>query len=602
MFTSTRPWAATLRGRLCRMGSLVVLLLLACQTGRLQAQIGPPPRSAAPTDGTPQPADRFRLPSDGTYSQSTDKEIIAKIDELVRNNWIAHEVQGGKPADDGEWCRRAYLDLLGRVPTVAELEAFLKDRGDSKKTDLVDRLLSEDYVEEYARNSTLLWMNTLIGRSGGIRQGSFVNRQGLQQYLREAFLANKPYDQMVFDLISATGASRPGHPDFNGAVNFLGDKLAGAGITAASLATARTSEIFMGVRLQCVQCHDHPFNDWKQSQYWELNSFFRQAVALRRFEGGQDPAYIELADQDFADEGGDPAEAEVFYEGSNRVMRVAYPVFTDKDGKRTEIAQSGYVDDVNRRLELAKLIVYSGYLPDAMVNATWARFLGYGFTRPLDDMGPHNRPINPELLDHLSREFRESGYNVKRLVKWVVLSLPYSLDDLPTSPADDPKQGTPPLFTYFYVRQMQPEELYESLLAVTEGPARTREEVVKREADCDDWVANLVLAQLYVTENKEATTFDGSIPQTLMMFNGELTRQATSTAADSFLRRLAEDSRLSDKEKIDYLFLSALARKSTKQEQAAISELWQTRGRNRVEALQDVWWSLLNANEFILNH
>ncbi len=602
MFTSTRPGTATLRGRLCPMGSLAVLLLLACQTGRLQAQADTPPRSAAPTDGVAQAADKFRLPSDGTYSQSTDKEIVAKIDELVRSNWSAHEVQGGKPADDGKWCRRVYLDLLGRVPTVAELEAFVKDRSQSKRADLVDRLLSEDYVEEYARNSTLLWMNTLIGRSGGIRPGSFVNRQGLQQYLREVFLQNKPYDQMVYELISATGASRPGHPDFNGAVNFLGDKLGGAGITAASLATARTSEIFMGVRLQCVQCHDHPFNNWKQSQYWELNAFLRQAVALRRFEGGQDPAYIELADQDFADEGGDPAEAEVFYEGSNRIMRVAYPVFTDKDGKRTEIPRSGYVDEVNRRNELAKLIVYSGYLPDAMVNTTWARFLGHGFSKPLDDMGPHNLPTNPELLDHLSREFKESGYNVKRLVSWIVLSLPYSLDNLPTSPADDPKQGTPALFTYFYVRQMQPEELYESLLAVTEGPARTREEVVKREADRDAWVANLVLAQLYVTENKESTTFDGSIPQTLMMFNGELTRQATSTEPSGFLHRLAEDGRLSDQEKIDYLFMSALARKSTREEQVAIRELFQTRGRDRLDGLQDVWWSLLNANAFILNH
>jgi hypothetical protein len=573
---------------------------LAYSPQHLEAQVGAATKQATATPDDQPVGKPFRLPSDGAYSRATDGQIIKRIDALVRDHWKEYEVTGGKPANESTWCRRVYLDVLGRTPTIAELESFLKDRDSNKKANLAKRLLSDEFSEEYARHSTVLWVNTLIGRAQ--RAGSFTNRQGMQKYLRESFLANKPYDQMVYELLTATGASRPGHPEFNGAVNFLGDKLEGAGITAASLGTARTSEIFMGVRLQCVQCHNHPFNNWKQNQYWELNAFFRQGVALRRFEGDRDPAFIELADQDYADERGDAKEAAVFYEGSDRVMRVAYPVFTDKDGKRTEISTSGYLEEVNRRKELAKLIVYSGYLPDAMVNATWARFLGYGFTKPVDDMGPHNLPANPKLLDEVSRNFRESGYNIKRLITWIVLSLPYSLDSRPTTPKDEPSQGIRPLFTRFYIRQLQPEEMYESLRSITEGPARTREAVVRRESDRDAWVANLVTAQLYVTENKESTSFDGSIPQMLMMFNGELTRQATSTDTDSFLHRLAGDSKLRDLEKVDRLFLAALSRKSANKEQAAIGELWHTRGRSQSEVLRDVWWSLINSNEFILNH
>jgi hypothetical protein len=272
------------------------------------------------------------------------------------------------------------------------------------------------------------------------------------------------------------------------------------------------------------------------------------------------------------------------------------------DGKRTEISKSGVLDEVNRRQELAKLLVTSEYFPKAMANNTWARFLGYGFTRPLDDMGPHNLPINPKLLEYISQEFRESGYNIKRLLTWVALSLPYSLDNRAANTVDDPVQGTPPLFSFFYERQMQPEELYESILSATQGPARTRDDIVKREAERDAWVANLVLAQLYVTENKESTTFDGSIPQTLMMFNGELTEQAMQADESSFFYRLANAKKTSDLNRLDYMFQAALGRKSSKQEQQAVREVFQFRKNDLVAAMQDVWWGLLNANEFILNH
>lgn len=570
------------------------LLSFACHPLAAQTTTATEP-SAVAAEAKP-----FRLPSDGVYSRLTDSQIIARIDELVRANWSEYEVTGGKPAPEAIWCRRVFIDVIGRTPTVTELEEFLKDRKPNKKANLVKRLMSDEYAEEFARTNTVYWVNMLIGR--GDREGSFLSRQGMQQYLRDSFLANKPYDRMVYELITATGTTRPGEPGFNGATNFLGDKLAGAGITAASLATARTSEIFMGVRLQCVQCHNHPFNNWKQNQYWELNAFFRQATALRRFEGGRDATFAEVADQDYADDRGDADEAAVFYEGTDRVMRAAYPVFTDKDGKRTELATSGYLADVNRRTELAKLLVYSGYLPDAMVNATWARFLGFGFTKPVDDMGPHNLPTNPRLMDELSKNFHDSGYNIKRLITWIVLSLPYSLDSAPTTPKDEPAQGMRPLFTRFYIRQMQPEEMYESLRTITEGAARTREDILKREKQRDAWVSNLVLSQLYVTENKESTTFDGSIPQMLMMFNGQLTREVTSTADGSFLQRLANDAKLSDLKKVDHLYLAALSRTSNSTEQSAIREMWLARRRIPVETLRDIWWSLVNANEFVLNH
>ena len=155
-----------------------------------------------------------------------------------------------------------------------------------KKAQLVTRLLGDEYVEEYARNQTTLWTNVLIGRAGGTEERTLINRPGMQQASAARFQRNMPYDKMVYEIVSAKGVSKPGEPNFNGFVNFLAGNLDENGIEA----TAKTSQIFLGMQVRCTQCHNHPFNDWKQNQFWEMNAFFRQTRALRSFEGGRDVA------------------------------------------------------------------------------------------------------------------------------------------------------------------------------------------------------------------------------------------------------------------------------------------------------------------------
>jgi len=522
---------------------------------------------------------------------------IDLINQQVRRGWSDHELTPSAAATDGEWCRRVFLDILGRIPTVDELDAFVDDYAPDKKARLVDRLLSDEYVDQYAANWATLWTNILIGRSGGTERMTRTNRDGMTQYLRRSFERNKPYDQMVRELISATGTSRPGGKDFNGAVNFLAEKLAENGVQAA----AQTSQVFLGVRVQCTQCHDHPFNNWQQDQFWQFNSFFRQTAALRRFEGGRDIAFIELVDQDFGGEGKDPDEAEVYYEQRNGVLKVAYPVFTDADGAKTELPKAGYVSQVNRRQELAKLVVSSQWMPRAIVNRMWAHFLGYGMTKPMDDLGPHNAPTHPELLEGLAASFKKERFDFKKLIRWITLSEPYSLSSQPSkgNKLDDPTLGEKPMFSRFYLRQMRAEELYNSLLAATAAD-RTRGNYEQQEEARRKWLSQFVIA-FGTDENDETTTFDGTIPQTLMMFNGELIKQATSGQKGTLLERVANSGKLNTNQQIDYLFKAALARPATPQERTAALRI--LRGRtNSVEALADLWWALLNTNEFILNH
>jgi hypothetical protein len=420
----------------------------------------------------------------------------------------------------------------------------------------------------------------------------------MRQYLYESLLRNKPYDQLVYELISARGTSKPDVDNFNGAVNFLAMKLEEEAVQA----TAKTAQIFMGIRVQCTQCHPHPFNSWKQNQFWELNAFFRQAVALRRFEGGRDITYIDLQNQDYQGPTGDPQEAEVFYDKRNGERIATYPIFTDSDGKRTELDRNGFIDEVNRREELAKLVTKSGYLPTALVNRMWAHFLGLGFTKPFDDMGPHNRPSHRELLQFLGQTFRDSGYDLKELIRWIVLSDAYSLSSRFNSgnTEDDPLLGNPPMFSRYYPRQMLAEELYESLLKATKAD-KTKASAAQQDEDKERWLRQFSTA-FGTDENDELNTFNGTIPQSLMLFNGDLVKRATSTAEGSFLDQISNDGDLSNTEKINRLFEAALARKASRQERKWATTIILRNRESVAEALQDIWWALLNTNEFILKH
>ncbi|MEM7456142.1 MAG: DUF1553 domain-containing protein, partial [Planctomycetota bacterium] len=468
---------------------------------------------------------------------------------------------------------------------------------DDKKQKLVEKLLYDDnYTEEFARNWTTLWTNILIGRTGGTDNNSMISRPGMQKYLRDSFARNKSYDRMVYELITASGSTTPGEDDFNGATNFLIDKV---NEEKASLATAATTKIFLGLQVQCTQCHNHPFNNWKQETYWRMNAFFRQ---VRAFGGGMrgDMVSARLVDQDFRGEGPGARmeEAEIFFELRNGIVKQAFPTFIDG----TEIDRSGYVNVVNRRVEFAKLVLESEFMPKALVNRMWGHFMGYGFTKPVDDLGPHNIPNNPELLDFLAEEFRTSEYDMRQLISWIVLSKPYQLSSEQNSSneSDDPLLGQQPRFSQFYLRQMQAEQLYESLLIATQA-GESRGSYEEQEQLKSRWLQQF--SQAFGTdEGDETTSFNGTIPQVLMMFNGDLMRTAISTDRGSLIDRLVRDDSMSDKERLEYLFLAGLSREPSREESEIFKQIYHAREGNLSESLRDMWWIILNTNEFIFNH
>lgn len=538
------------------------------------------------TNERPQSAPRHVSPKVRDSLEVSDQQVVSLINESIASVWAAENVKPSPAATDHEFCRRTYLQLLGRIPTVEEIERFVSHRGREKRQWLVDELLTgEKYSAEFASFWSARFANILVGRAGGMSAGSPIDRQALEGYLAEAFENNTPYHQVVQQLITAEGTTRPGTEAYNPATNFLVGLLDGD----AKLATARTCSTFLGQQLQCAECHTHPSTGWGQEKFWGMNAFFRQ-TKLAKDRSGQ----LAIIEQDFAQTPQSSA-GEVYYEQPNGLIKVAYPEFIDG----TKIPASGKLAEVDRRQELGQLIVNSEQFPKATVNRIWQHFFGVGFTQPVDDMGPHNPASHPELLDNLANHFAESGFDLRRLMRWITLSQPYGLSSrqIDENLADNPEAGQP-LFARYYTRQMEAEQLFHSLQMLAKNP-RGGGPLLTRAGDRHTWLGQIT-QKMGDDEDSESTALDGGITQSMLLMNGGLMRQATDAQA-AVLQKVTA-SQMTPREKVEHLFLAALSRRPSKQELSAIDEILRHRAAQPAAALQDIWWALLNSNEFILDH
>lgn len=550
------------------------------------AQATPTVEPAAPVTPmpptTPSPVDEPKLP------RPQANEVVSYVNHDLASAWKAAGVKPADAATEAEWCRRLYLRLLGRIPTVDELQQYLADKHKNRRDLVVSKLLdSELYADEFAEHWANRWTNLLIGRTGGTDGNDLASREGLQAYLQESLRRNKPYNELVRELISATGSGKVGAPDFNGAANFLLASLDEDG----TLATMRVSRLFLGMNLHCAQCHNHPSLDWTQKDYWSLNACFRQMQAERSEDAAK------LVNRDFAGKSGDQDEAEVYFQLPSGLMAAAYPRFLDG----TELPRSGKVSVVDRRSRVAELIAKSQWLAPTVVNRMWGHFFGYSFTGPQDDLWGDGQSTHPELVEKLARDFVASGYDLRSLMRWIVLTDAFSRSSKmgPGSLVDAPEAGTAPLFSRYYTRQMQAEEVYESLLVA--GNLRRQAGKTGNITQARvQWLSQFN-RRMATDDGREESNFDGSFRQALTLMNGDLMQRVVSHEQDGQLRGVIT-SKLPFEQKLEHLFLAALSRRPTKKEMDAVRQLSKLAGGDEATTLQDVWWGLLNSNEFILDH
>jgi hypothetical protein len=553
------------------------------------------PETATPVDSAV--AATFR-PNSNRVASVDD---VSWIDELVQSVWTENSIKPSAPATDGEFIRRAYLDIVGHVPPADKAEAYIRSREKDKKVKLIKELLNSD---TYGTHWAVIWSNQLVGRRPGARN---VDKESLEKYLRDSFADNKPWNKLVYELVTATGGSTPksveaGVP-YNGATNFLMAHMNDQAVPA----TAFTTRLFLGVQVQCTQCHDHPFNDRKQESFWGMNAFFR---GMRRQEhnqvndvGRRQFLFAELNDREPGD------DLFVRFDKRNGFVEVTPPRLLD--GRKFEEPRP----ELNLREELGQFIVSpkNEYFAQAIVNRMWAHFLGRGIVHPMDDLGEHNPPTNPELLERLADHFKESNFDLKRLIAWIALSKPYSL----SSETNDSNKEDDQYFSHYPLKQLSPEQMFDSIMIATKADrigAKSWEDAPRLKEN--------LLRQFTIAfnndENAEADTFNGTVPQALFLMNGDLMNRAISMNSGSYLRESVDQildqqrksrgkARSGDIELLNDLYLSAVSRYPNQRETKLAAMLLQdtlasSKDKDPIAGYQDIFWALLNSSEFVLNH
>jgi Protein of unknown function (DUF1549)/Protein of unknown function (DUF1553) len=499
---------------------------------------------------------------------------LSYIDQLIEDGWQKASVKPSGLARDEEFLRRAYLDLVGRIPNVAEARAFLTTRESDKRPKLIEYLLDHP---DYAKNFATEWTVLLIGRGN---QGRMVDRASLSTWLRKQFAGDRPWNEVVRELVSSKGSNKD-----NGAVNYV---LAHLEFDAVPL-TSLTTRLFLGQQIQCTQCHDHPSNQWKQDHFWGINAFFKgiKAVAVTKPSAtGMDTLdHYELSDE--------PSDAYVRFERRNGLVGVAMPKFLD--GRK--ISQGM---DVVRRDELGKLIADpdNEALAKAFVNRMWAHFLGRGFVHPVDDFGSHNPPSHPELLDRLAKDFKESGFDVKQLCRWIMMSRAYQLSSMKAK-GSEKEDG---LFNQMQLKAMSPEQLFDSLMTATRAHHSGSGDPDHRKRDA--WASQFLFA-FANDEGDESSGFQGTIPQALLMMNGEMMCEALSGKPGSFLGDVIDQAQRQGRSPeafmVDSIYVAALSRHPSPKEVSLARQYFQS-FPDGLQVLQDLFWALLNSNEFVLIH
>jgi hypothetical protein len=523
--------------------------------------------------------------------KSGDGDKVHVVNERLAEKWKANKLTPSARASDHEFIRRAYLDIIGRIAKPEEIGKFLKNPESTRRAQLIEQLLDS---EEYARNWARIWTVWLVTRSGATTRGGEIYHEQMQTWLEEQFAKkNASFKTLVIDLLTATGKTNE-----NGAVNYI---LANLGepsppskqmeegkFTMVPL-TARTTRLFLGLQTQCAQCHEDKLHkQWEQRHFWSVNAFFRQVDTPR----GRPDANNRMAMARVLEVTENPQlnpEGIILYEERNGVLRSTRAVFLD--GAKPNGGGT-------RRQELARFVTESPYFAKAYVNRMWAHFFGRGFTNPVDDFSPENEPSHPQLLDELASAFVHYGYDPRRLIRWMCNSEAYNLSSVANRTNDKPTAE--PFFSRMLLKSFTPEQLFESLIVATQAEMFESKEDRKRLRQ--QWMQNLT-ANFGDDEGNEVT-FNGTVVQALMMMNGRDINSAISSTKKGTVA-LAVATKRSPKAMLDYLYLAALNRLPTSSESGRILQVSRTapvKSRDGLGFWQDVFWALLNSNEFILNH
>ena len=441
-------------------------------------------------------------------------KVSAKIDQLFDKSWAKAQVKPAAVAGDAVFLRRTYIDLTGVIPSIGEARSFINDTRPDKRSRLIDELLQRPNHSTHLAN---VWRDVMLPR--GNNAIGISRATSFQTWLRAKFADNTPYDAMVREVLLASGSVNQAGPVlFYSALQLKPEELA-----------ASTSRIFLGVQIQCAQCHDHPFDHWTQEDFWGYAAFFAQLAQPRQRGNIRTVANVL-----------DSKTGEVKLPNSNTVVP---PQF---------LGSKQPVDSVNntRRAELARWLTSkdNSFFPKATVNRAWALMFGRGLVDPVDDLGSHNPPSQPEVLELLARDFSENGFDLQRLFRVIANSKVYQR----SSESGSENNPNPDTFAIMSVKSLTAEQIYDCFSVAT-----CRREPIGASQRGRTNEKQMFIAK-FDAPTQGATDFQAGIPQELTMLNGQLVTDATDLVKSDLLAALCDSPFFSDEERIETIFLATL--------------------------------------------
>lgn len=491
------------------------------------------------------------------------QNLADRINSHIDAGLKSAKVLPAPAADDAEFLRRVYLDITGRIPTPHDVHEFLADTDPNKRAKLIDELLE---TPRYASHAAAVWRAALAPETTSVAEAQ-VFRVGFEAWLRLRFRENVAYNLLVRELLTVPLSTDPDsptpalrRPEDPNPIAFYAVKDA----KPENLAAA-TTRVFLGVQIECAQCHDHPFAKWTREQFWNQAAFF--AGVERHGDGLFSPVSENFAAREISPGSGKTPVVARFLDDKEPVL---------KGGMSPRGALADWVTAKNNSL-----------FAQATVNRVWGQFFGRGIVDPVDDFHDGNNPSHPELLEELAKTFVDSSFDLKYLIRSICRSKAYQRTSASTSPAqDDPK-----LYARMAVKGLTGEQLFDSLVVASGFREKTG-----RGSPREQFLTRFALA------GKPAEP-ETSIPQALALMNGKFINDATTVGTSPTLMAVCEIPGLTTTQRIEALYTATLNRKPTEKELTRLVKyLGNAENERQAERLGDVFWVLLNCAEFRLNH
>lgn len=517
---------------------------------------------------------------DSSLTDDAAQELADQIDREIESSWDADAVVVAPPADDFEWIRRINLDLIGRIPLAYEVEDFVDEVAPDRKRKVIDRLLQSD---DHLRHQVQTWQEIFLGPPS--RDGLFARAHSfgpaMEQWLTERFRQHRRLDEIVHELLTSPIPDETNDSvakDLYRIPHALGYFLRQDDLSPSVLGSD-CSRMFLGIRLECAQCHDHPFAEWSQDQFWGFAAFFSGVRSKSRVGFGMTMPL-----------GEDRNSASIQIPNTERVIPVRFLDGTTPTSSPTRSSRESLADWITS--------AENPYFARTMVNRVWAQFFGQGLAEPLDDINVGTPNARRVVIDLLAHRFQERKFDLKFLIHAITLTRAYQR----TSRLTHNGQKETEFLAKMPVRSLSGRSLHDSLVrAAGFAPFAVMPRDERQFQHFFSPHRFELIRRAYSDTPKSET--ERSMLDSLHQMNGEFMETLTQSRRDETVDSITRIQGTSNSEKINSIFLCTLSRKPSSDELRKIEDMLnRDSGSEDSFTSSDLLWAILNSAEFNSNH